>query len=140
MAAAHVSPTVSNHRAQMQHREQTVSDVITRFSGSMLFVGLHVVWFAVWIVANELLTKPFDKFPFGLLTLIVSLEAIFLSTFVLISQNQQSAATDRRAEQDFQTDVYSEVLNELVAQKLGIKTDDVTRLYAQRLAEASGDR
>ena len=52
----------------------------------MRFVALHVVWFGAWILINLLL--PFDPFPFGLLTMLVSLEAIFLSTFVLISQNR----------------------------------------------------
>jgi len=52
----------------------------------MPFVALHVVWFGAWVLLNLLL--PFDPFPFGLLTMLVSLEAIFLSTFVLISQNR----------------------------------------------------
>src|SRR5215207_4320040 len=64
-----------------------IADAITALSGSVLFVGLHVVWFAVWIATNlGLIGLPaFDPFPFGLLTMVVSLEAIFLSTFVLIS-------------------------------------------------------
>src|SRR5258705_10222801 len=66
-----------------------VADWLTRFSGSMVFVYVHAVWFGIWIALNvgRLTSKPFDPFPFSLLTLIVSLEAIFLSTFVLISQN-----------------------------------------------------
>lgn len=70
---------------------------ITDFAGSMRFVYLHAVWFAVWIIANSglpvvgLAIVPWDPFPFGLLTLVVSLEAIFLSTFVMIAQNRQSA-------------------------------------------------
>ena len=67
--------------ANVQNR---VADMITHFAGSMLFVYLHVVWFVVW-----LRFEPFkDVFPYGLLTMIVSLEAIFLSTFVMISQNR----------------------------------------------------
>jgi len=64
----------------------------------MVFIMLHVLWFALWIVLN-LPGAPwgrFDPFPFGLLTMIVSLEAIFLSTFVLVTQNRQAAAADRR--------------------------------------------
>ncbi len=60
------------------------ADGVTYFAGSMVFVYLHVVWFIAWV-----LLKPFgDNFPFGLLTMLVSLEAIFLSTFIMISQNR----------------------------------------------------
>ena len=136
------SPTVRNRLKQAKGRSeprwtQTLSDVITRFSGSMLFVFLHVVWFGVWIVLNLALPHPFDPFPFGLLTLVVSLEAIFLSTFVLISQNQQSAASDQRNEQDFQTNVYAEVLSELIGEKLGIAPTDVRTRFEKRIAAAN---
>jgi uncharacterized membrane protein len=75
------------HPALQQHRQDRdlqarLADWITRFAGSMFFVYVHVVWFALWIAFRV------EKFPFGLLTMIVSLEAIFLSTFVLISQNR----------------------------------------------------
>lgn len=77
--------------AQRARREASpalrVADWITNYAGSMRFVGLHVIWFAVWIGIN-LFGPKFDPFPFGLLTMIVSLEAIFLSTFVLISTNR----------------------------------------------------
>jgi len=83
---------------------------ITAFSGSMHYVWLHVVWFAVWIVVNISLfvLAPFDPYPFGLLTMIVSLEAIFLSTFVLITQNRQAIAADRRAKVDLQVNMIAE--------------------------------
>ena len=82
----------------------------TAFSGSMLFVGLHVVWFALWVLINLgwLGIEPFDPFPFGLLTMVVSLEAIFLSTFVLISQNRQALQADRRAKVDLQVNLIAE--------------------------------
>ena len=74
----------SEERAKsLQNR---VADGITRFAGSMVFVYVHIVWFALWIGFRV------EKFPFGLLTMIVSLEAIFLSTFVMISQNRGDAA------------------------------------------------
>jgi len=67
--------------ASLQNR---VADAITAFAGSMGFVYLHVIWFILWLKV-----EPFkDAFPYGLLTMIVSLEAIFLSTFVMISQNR----------------------------------------------------
>src|SRR5262249_31133300 len=91
-------------------RSDHIADQITAFSGSMLFVYLHVVWFALWIGLNRGLfgLRPFDPFPFGLLTMMVSLEAIFLSTFVLLSQTRQARLADRRAEIDLQLDVISE--------------------------------
>jgi len=95
-----------------------VADQITAFSGSLSFVYLHVLWFTIWIVINETRWR-FDPYPFGLLTLVVSLEAIFLSTFVLFSQNRESARSDKRAEIDFETNVLSEVWLEAMAARLG---------------------
>jgi uncharacterized membrane protein len=76
----------------------------------MPFVYLHVVWFTTWIALNVHIIgiKPFDPLPFGLMTMVVSLEAIFLATFVLISQNRQALQTDRRAKIDLQLNVISE--------------------------------
>jgi len=93
--------------------QDKISDAITDFSGHMVFVYFHVVWFAVWIAWNlgaftSLKAKPFDPFPFGLLTLIVSLEAIFLSTFVLISQNRNSEDSERRANLHLQIGLLTE--------------------------------
>jgi uncharacterized membrane protein len=68
-----------------QSVQNRIADRITQFAGSMLFVYVHIAWFAVWIVFRV------EKYPFGLLTMIVSLEAIFLSTFVMISQNRADA-------------------------------------------------
>ena len=82
------SPAIAEHRAKRRASASLrIADEITAFSGSMRFVVLHVIWFGGWIVLN-LLVPDFDPFPFGLLTMLVSLEAIFLSTFVLISQNR----------------------------------------------------
>ena len=87
-----------------------LADGITSFSGRMPFIYLHVVWFGVWIAVNlgAFGLKPFDPFPFGLLTMIVSLEAIFLSTFVLISQNRLSEEADRRADLDLHIGLLTE--------------------------------
>ena len=106
-----------------------VADWLTRFSGSMVFVYVHAVWFGIWIALNVgwLTSKPFDPFPFSLLTLIVSLEAIFLSTFVLISQNRAGAIADKRADLDLQINLLSEheitrvlTLVDAIADHLGI--------------------
>jgi uncharacterized membrane protein len=81
-----VSPEVLHHEEERaQVAQNRVADRITAFSGSMLFVYVHVIWFACWIGFGV------EKYPYGLLTMIVSLEAIFLSTFVLISQNRADA-------------------------------------------------
>jgi len=93
-----------------QSRSERISDRITAFSGSVPFIVLHVAWFALWIALN-MPGAPwgrFDPFPFGLLTMVVSLEAIFLSTFVLVTQNRQAAAADRRARVDLQVNVIAE--------------------------------
>ena len=81
-----INPALIEHeRQRAKARENRAADAITAFSGSMLFVYVHVVWFACWIGFGV------EKYPYGLLTMIVSLEAIFLSTFVLISQNRADA-------------------------------------------------
>jgi uncharacterized membrane protein len=85
-----------------------IADLITSFSGSMLYVGIHVVWFVGWIVLNLGLVDAFDPFPFSLLTMIVSLEAIFLASFVLISQNKQAIQADKRAKIDLQVNLIAE--------------------------------
>ena len=74
-----------------------IADAITRFAGSMTFVYLHVIWFGCWIGLGV------ESYPYGLLTMIVSLEAIFLSTFVMISQNRADAKQQVLADQEWQT-------------------------------------
>ncbi|HEX9312393.1 MAG TPA: DUF1003 domain-containing protein, partial [Actinomycetota bacterium] len=78
-----VHPALQRH-AELRKRnlQNRIADGITRFAGSMPFVYVHIVWFVLWISLRV------EKFPFGLLTMLVSLEAIFLSTFVMISQNR----------------------------------------------------
>lgn len=79
---------------KLHSAEGRLADFITHLAGSMFFVYFHVAWFAFWFFANEgyftPFIQPFDHFPFGLLTMLVSLEAIFLSTFIMISQNRQA--------------------------------------------------
>ena len=83
---------------------------VTAFSGSMVYVWLHVAWFAIWTVVNTSWfgLRPFDAFPFGFLTMIVSLEAIFLSTFVLMAQNRQDKESEKRAKIDLQVNMIAE--------------------------------
>jgi len=78
---------------------ERVADKITAFIGSWPFVYVHVVWFGFWIA------YPVEPFPYGFLTMIVSLEAIMLSTFIIMSQNREAHRDRRRAEADYETDV-----------------------------------
>ena len=96
--------------ARERTRQERIADAITGFSGHMLFVYAHIAWFTIWLVLNtgHLGIRPFDPFPYGLLTMIVSLEAIFLSTFVLISQNRMSAQAEHRADLDLHIDLLAE--------------------------------
>jgi uncharacterized membrane protein len=80
-----------------KERQNRIADAITTFAGSMLFVYLHVIWFACWIGFGV------EDYPYGLLTMIVSLEAIFLSTFVMISQNRADARRQVIADEQWKT-------------------------------------
>lgn len=86
--------------------EGRMAQSINDFAGSMTFVYLHIIWFGFWILANHGVLKPFhieifDPFPYGLLTMIVSLEAIFLATFIMVAQNRQMLVdTYRELEED----------------------------------------
>jgi uncharacterized membrane protein len=90
--------------------QSRIADAITSFSGRMIFAYVHIVWFVLWIFLNtgRLGMRVFDPFPYGLLTMIVSLEAIFLSTFVLISQNRLSEEAERRADLDLHIGLLTE--------------------------------
>jgi CRP/FNR family transcriptional regulator, cyclic AMP receptor protein len=90
---------------------QRVADLIAEFSGSMPFLMLNAAWFVVWIGINTLPLGllQFDPYPFGLLTMIVSLEAIFLSCFVLISQNRQSEKDHLKADVEYQVNLKAEL-------------------------------
>jgi uncharacterized membrane protein len=93
-------------------RSDLVAEAIAAFCGSMTFVWVHVVWFVVWILFNMLPgLRHIDPFPFTFLTLVVSLEAIFLSTFILISQNHDTKISERRNHLDLQINLLSEQEN-----------------------------
>ncbi|MET0382470.1 MAG: DUF1003 domain-containing protein [Burkholderiaceae bacterium] len=93
-------------------RSQRVAHAVAAFCGTMTFVWLHVAWFAVWIALNVIPGgAQFDKFPFTFLTLTVSLEAIFLSSFILISQNEETRVADRRNALDLQVNLLTEQEN-----------------------------
>ena len=107
--------------------QSRLADVVTSFSGRMVFVYVHIVWFGVWILINtgRFGLPAFDPFPYGLLTMIVSLEAIFLSTFVLISQNRIGEETERRADLDLHIGLLTEYELTRVLQMLDAIQDKI---------------
>lgn len=116
---APVNPVLVQHARERAEEEQNqVADKITAFAGSMAFVYIHLLWFGCWIAFGV------EKYPFGLLTMIVSLEAIFLSTFVLISQNRADSKREVIADQQWSTVQVEEEQNEklidLSEQMLGL--------------------
>jgi len=104
-----VSRNVNEELAEKITLVEKVADWIAWFSGSMPFLALNALWFGTWIFLNTSGVARFDQYPFGLLTMIVSLEAIFLSIFVLVSQNRQSAKDRVRADVEYEINVKAEL-------------------------------
>lgn len=123
---------------QERTRTDLIAEGIANFCGSMTFVWVHIVWFGGWIVINLLPRLPHvDPFPFTFLTLVVSLEAIFLSTFILISQNHDTKISERRNHLDLQINLLSEQENtkmitmlQAIAAKVGAEVDEDPHLQA----------
>jgi uncharacterized membrane protein len=114
--------------------QDRAADRITAFAGSLSFVYIHAAWFAVWIAINIGLlgaALKFDKFPFGLLTMVVSLEAIFLATFVMVTQNRQGRRADIRSDLDFETNLRSEIWSVHIGEALGIDVEHVEAVVRQ---------
>jgi len=125
------NPVLVEHAKQRAESVQNrIADKITAFSGSMWFVYIHIVWFASWIGFGV------EKYPYGLLTMIVSLEAIFLSTFVMISQNRADAKRQVIADQQWQTVKEEDKQNE---QLLGLSNQilELTRAIHEYTSPAS---
>jgi CRP/FNR family transcriptional regulator, cyclic AMP receptor protein len=126
-----------NINEEMSIRSTTIeriADVIAEFSGSLLFLFLNAAWFATWIVWNMLpFTYHFDPYPFGFLTMVVSLEAIFLSIFVLVSQNRQAAKDRLRADAEYEVNLKAE----LEIMHLHEKVDFLTEELLARLPRAA---
>ena len=103
--------TIADLEAKSSAARRTLdrlSDRVSDFAGSPWFLLIHLLWFVAWTVANTLARKPVDPYPFTFLTFLVSLEAIFLTSFVLISQNHMEAQAHRRAALDLQIDLLAE--------------------------------
>jgi uncharacterized membrane protein len=107
---------------------------LIRFAGTTAFAAIHLVWFVVWLTVNTGLApgiRPFDPYPFNFLTLVVSLEAIFLSIWILIGQNEMERLADRRAHLDLQINMLAEQestaairMLQRISERLGIRSDD----------------
>jgi uncharacterized membrane protein len=141
-AAAHLRHVTAQNVATVlqietaDHERRSTSDraadAVTAFCGSISFIWTHVVWFVGWIGFNVLAGgRTFDPFPFPLLTLVVSLEAIFLSTFILISENRQARIGDRRNQLDLQINLLAEQENtkmlkllRRIAEQVGVVLED----------------
>jgi CRP/FNR family cyclic AMP-dependent transcriptional regulator len=122
-ATRNVNEEVADHRTFVQK----AADGIAAFAGSIPFLLIHVVWFAAWLTLNTLPGFPhFDPFPFGFLTLTVSLEAIFLSVFVLLAQNRQAAKERIRADIEYDVNLKAEL-------EIGHLHEKVDRLNSETL-------
>lgn len=119
-----------------------VADFLTESFGTVLFLTLNAVWFLIWILINMGLIPGipvFDPYPFGLLTMIVSLEAIFLAIIVLISQNRAANIADLREEIDLQINVLAEeeitrilIILDKIHDHLGLTPDDDSELIKMK--------
>ena len=135
-AQDNINKVVQLEEEAQKHRTfaERVSDVIANFVGSMVFVVIHVVWFAIWAVVNIGVlgfSWRFDPYPFQLLCMLVSLEGVLLSTFVLIKQNRMSQRADQRSHLDLQVN--------LLAEKEITKVLQMQRLICRRLGIEEGD-
>lgn len=124
---------IKAQRAAQRDWIEVIADSLNYMASSTPFLVVHVLWFAIWVTWNtgNLGLRPFDPFPFGLLTMIVSLEAIFLSIFVLMAQRRESAIAEMREEISLQVSLR---LEEEVTKTLQLVAGLYTRL-GHRMAE-----
>lgn len=101
-AIADLERQAIHHRSRMER----LTDAVTEATGSPTFIAAHVIWFGLWIFLNR--RPAFDAYPFSLLNLLVSLEAIFLTSVVLMTQNRMTKQADRRAHLDLQVNLLAE--------------------------------
>jgi len=140
-----VSRNANTEIAEELSTFERIADWISWFSGSMAFLLLNAAWFAIWIGLNTLPLgfEPFDPYPFGLLTMIVSLEAIFLSCFVLLSQSRQTQKDRVRSDIEYEVNVKAELEVAHLHEKTDrIHTDLLERFLAleKQLAALHGTR
>ena len=135
---------VRDRYASERSVEERAADAITSFIGNMRFVYWQAAVVVVWLVVNTGIVPglaPFDPYPFVMLAMIASVEAIFLSTFVLITQNRQAELAHKRDDLDLQINLLAEhevtkliALSESIARHLGIAVDEETEVLKQEVA------
>jgi uncharacterized membrane protein len=129
-----INPALVEHARQRAESVQNrIADRITAFAGSMRFVYLHILWFAAWIGFRV------EHYPYGLLTMIVSLEAIFLSTFVMISQNRADAKREVLANQQWSTVQDEDSQNEELLRLSRQILDLTQQVHQYAAARSNGD-
>lgn len=138
-AQANISTVVKLEEEAQRQRTASdrISDAIANFVGSIPFVALHLLWFGIWVLLNTtnlFRALRFDPYPFALLCMLVSLEGVLLSTFVLIKQNRMSSRSDERSHLDLQINLLSEKeltkilqLQKLICEKLDIREAEADR-------------
>ena len=109
-ASQNIAAIASLERQALHERTtlDRVTDAVTAVAGSAAFLVVHAVWFGVWLSLNLTREPPFDPFPFPLLTLLVSLEAIILTGMVLMTQNRMTRQAEKRAHLDLQVNLLAE--------------------------------
>jgi uncharacterized membrane protein len=124
----HHPVVVARETERASHLQLRIADGITKFAGSMMFVYLHAVIFVIWMLAIE-------RSPWPTLTLIVSLEAIFLSTFVMIGQNRQASFQQAKADHDFTEQELELKTNTEITRQIHTLTEELSR---RLIAQPSG--
>ena len=135
-----VSRNANEEAAEQLTTLQRIADWLAWFSGSMPFLIIHALWFVVWVSLNTFLSsifppnadgsRGFDPFPFGLLTMIVSLEAIFLACFVLISQNRQAQKDKVRSDIEYDVNIKAELEVAELHQKADHMHEEMMRRFS----------
>ena len=124
----HQPAVLGEAKLRRQHFQLRLADQITSFAGSMNFVWLHAGLFAVWMLVLE-------KSPWPTLTLVVSLEAIFLSTFVMIGQNRQAAFQQAKADHDFNTQELELKTNTELTRQIHVLTKELHRRFIRQTSQ-----
>ena len=122
-----------------RNAETKLADAITRLAGSMFFVYVHIAWFVLWLLfANRI----GDAFPFGLLTMVVSLEAIFLATFIMVAQNRQAEIAEQRAiEEDKEEEETEERLEDIAEEFDTLQKDlDEMKQLIEKMEKRQAER
>jgi uncharacterized membrane protein len=150
-AVSHNIETIVRLEEAALHQRTTrdrFADRVAAMVGTIAFAAFHVGWFGLWALVNSgvvPIVRPFDPFPFPLLTMLVSMEGVLLATFVLIKQNRMGARADRRAHLDLQINLLTErevtrllQVTERMAEQLGVEHGSVPAAELSRETKLEG--